>query len=222
MGPQTGYFNPQILMEIDIHAPGIDARGAAFAGVNLYVQLGRGRDYTFSATSAGQDIIDTFAVRPLRAGRACSLHPLEALRFRGRCLPMEVLERTNSWTPNLADSTPAGSETLRTERTKLGIVTARATVRGKPVAYVSLRSTYMHEVDSALGFADFNDPGKIRSARDFQRAAHKSATRSTGSTPTTATSPTSTRATTPSGPRTPIRACPWRPGTNGVTSTPSG
>jgi acyl-homoserine lactone acylase PvdQ len=62
MGPQTGYNAPQILMEQDVHAPGIDARGASFAGVNQYVTLGRGRDYTFSATAAGQDITDTFAV----------------------------------------------------------------------------------------------------------------------------------------------------------------
>ena len=40
-GPQTGYFSPQILMEQDVHAPAsasgpaIDARGAAFPGVNL-------------------------------------------------------------------------------------------------------------------------------------------------------------------------------------------
>jgi acyl-homoserine lactone acylase PvdQ len=36
-GPQTAYFAPQILMEQDIHGPGIDARGASFPGVNLYV-----------------------------------------------------------------------------------------------------------------------------------------------------------------------------------------
>ena len=172
-GPQSGYFNPQIFMEIDIHGPGIDARGASFAGVHLYVQLGRGRDYTFSATSAGQDIIDTFAIDLCEPGGRTPTSRSMHYRFRGRCLPIEVLERTNSWTPNLADSTPAGSETLRAERTKLGIVNARATVRGRPVAYVNLRSTYMHEVDSARGFADFNDPGKIRNARNFQRAAHK-------------------------------------------------
>ncbi len=57
-GPQTGYFSPQLLMELDLHAPptaagpAIDARGATFAGVNLYIQLGRGRDYAWSATSA--------------------------------------------------------------------------------------------------------------------------------------------------------------------------
>ena len=31
----------------------------------------------------------------------------------------------------------------------------------------------MHEVDSALGFVDFNDPAKMRTPRDFQRAANK-------------------------------------------------
>ncbi len=61
MGPQVSYFSPEILMEEDIHGPGIDAEGAAFPGVNLYVELGHGPDYAWSATSAGQNIIDTFA-----------------------------------------------------------------------------------------------------------------------------------------------------------------
>src|SRR5262249_37138667 len=61
-GPQVAYFQPQILMEQDVHAPGLDARGAAFPGVNVIVQLGHGRDYAWSATSAGQDNVDTFAV----------------------------------------------------------------------------------------------------------------------------------------------------------------
>ncbi len=39
MGPQVSYFTPEILMEEDIHGPGIDAEGAAFPGVNLYVEL---------------------------------------------------------------------------------------------------------------------------------------------------------------------------------------
>ena len=62
MGPQVSYFSPEILMEEDIHGPGIDADGAAFPGTNVYVELGHGRDYAWSATSSGQNIIDTFAV----------------------------------------------------------------------------------------------------------------------------------------------------------------
>lgn len=172
-GPQVAYFSPQILMEVDVHAPTIDARGAAFAGVNLYVQLGRGQDYSWSATSAGQDIIDTFAVDLCEPGGAKPTTASMHYMFRGRCTAIEVLERTNRWAPTLADSTPAGTQTLRAERTKLGLVTARATIKGAPIAYTRLRSTYMHEVDSARGFADFNNPAKMRNARDFGQAAHK-------------------------------------------------
>jgi hypothetical protein len=84
-----------------------------------------------------------------------------------------VLDKTNSWTPSPADDTPPGSETLHAERTNLGLVTARATVHGKPVAYTKLRATYFHEADSALGFVDLNDPSKIRGPEDFERAASK-------------------------------------------------
>jgi acyl-homoserine lactone acylase PvdQ len=164
-GPQVGYFSPQILMEEDIHAPTIDARGAAFAGINMFVELGHGRDYAWSATSAGQDIIDTFAVPTCQDDQ----HYL----FRGQCLPVEVLERTNTWTPNLADQTAPGTQTLRVLRTKLGIVRARGTVDGKPVLFTSLRSTYLHEVDSARGFSDFNDPAKVHDAKSFKKAAAK-------------------------------------------------
>jgi acyl-homoserine lactone acylase PvdQ len=69
-GPQTGYFMPQLLVEKDVHGPGIDARGAAFAGTDLYVQLGRGTDYAWSATSAGADNIDQFVLRLCEPGAA--------------------------------------------------------------------------------------------------------------------------------------------------------
>ncbi len=172
MGPQVAYFAPQILMEEDVHAPGIDARGAAFPGVNLFVQVGRGRDYAWSATSAGQDLIDTYAV-PLcnTAGGQPSVDSNGYL-FKGTCQPFEVLTRSNSWIPTPADQTPPGSETLTALRSKLGIVIARARVMGKPVAYTKLRATYFHEVDSALGFSMFNNPDAINGPEDFQRAAH--------------------------------------------------
>src|SRR5215211_2082535 len=172
-GPQTGYFAPQILMEQDMHAPGIDARGAAFPGVNLYVQLGRGRDYAWSATSAGQDNIDQFALDLCNPEGSPATIESQHYLFRGSCRPIETLERSNSWTPSAADQTSAGSETLRTGRTGLGLVIGRGATRGKPVLYTSLRSTYMHEVDSARGFSDFNNPDKMTSPADFQRAAHK-------------------------------------------------
>ncbi|MEA2311445.1 MAG: hypothetical protein QOE28_1413, partial [Solirubrobacteraceae bacterium] len=178
-GPQVAYFNPEILMEEDVHAPasadgpGIDAQGAAFVGINLYVQLGRGRDYAWSATSANQDNIDTFALSLCEPGGGKPTLQSDHYSYRGSCLPIETLTKTDSWQQSPGDSTPSGSQTLKAERTKLGLVAARGTVRGKPVIFTKLRSTYFHEVDSAAGFMDFNTPEKIHDAQSFQQAASK-------------------------------------------------
>ncbi|UJW34264.1 penicillin acylase family protein [Saccharothrix sp. AJ9571] len=170
-GPQTSYFAPQLLMLQELQGPGISARGASFAGVSLYVLLGRGQDYAWSATSANQDIIDTYALELCDPSGAPATKESNAYLFNGQCTPMEIIERKNSWKPTLADGTPAGSYTLRAFRTKYGPVTHRAIVEGKPVAYAALRSSYFHEVDALLGFQEFNDPGAVKSAADFQRAA---------------------------------------------------
>jgi acyl-homoserine lactone acylase PvdQ len=171
MGPQVSYYAPQILMEQDIHGPGIDADGAAFPGVNLYVELGHGPDYAWSATSAGQNIIDTFAVALCnRSGGPVSMNSHDYL-LHGRCVAMETLTRHEAWTPNVADQSPAGSVTLTTQRTAYGLVIARARVHGHPVAYTNLRSTYMHELDSAAGFLLFNEPAAMRNPKMFMNAA---------------------------------------------------
>lgn len=170
-GPQTGYFAPQLLMQQELQGPGISARGVSFAGVGMYVQLGRGQDYAWSATSAGQDITDTYAVELCEPGDGTPTKQSTGYLYRGTCTPMEKLERKNAWKPTVADSTAAGSYRMQVFRTKYGVVTHRASVDGEPVAYVSLRSTYRHEADSIIGFQMLNDPSYVRDAATFQKAA---------------------------------------------------
>jgi acyl-homoserine lactone acylase PvdQ len=162
-GPQTGYFAPQLLMLQELQGPGISARGASFAGLGMYIELGRGQDYAWSATSASQDVTDTYAVELCQD----DTHYL----FHGSCVPMEKLERVNSWKPTLADSTAAGSYRMQVWRTAYGPVEYRATVGGKRVAYTELRSSYRHEADSIIGFQMLNDPGVVHDAASFQTAA---------------------------------------------------
>jgi len=162
LGPQVGYYVPQILMEEDLHGPGIDARGAAFAGVNLFVELGHGRDYAWSATTATSDNVDTFAEVLCQDAFHYS--------YRGKCLPMEKLEKSESWTPNTIDPSPAGSQTLVAYRTVHGIVFARGRVGKKKVAFVHQRSTYFHEADSVIGFAQLNEPGVVSGVQGFKQA----------------------------------------------------
>jgi acyl-homoserine lactone acylase PvdQ len=162
MGPQVGYYVPQILMEEDLHGPGIDARGAAFPGVNLYVELGHGRDYAWSATTATSDNVDTFAEVLCKD----KFHYL----YKGKCLAMEKLSKTESWAPNTIDPTTAGSQTLIAYRTVHGIVFARGKADGKKVAFVHARSTYFHEADSVIGFGQLNEPGVVTGVKGFKKA----------------------------------------------------
>ncbi|MDI5971628.1 penicillin acylase family protein [Streptomyces sp. SL13] len=169
-GPQTGYFAPQLLMLEELQGPGISARGAAFAGLSMYVELGRGPDYAWSATSAEQDVTDTYAVPLCDPAGGTPTTADNAYLYHGTCTPFEELDRTDSWSPTLADSTAAGGYTLRVYRTKYGLVTDRATVGGKPVAYTSLRTSYMHEADSIVGFQMLNDPTYVHDPASFQSA----------------------------------------------------
>jgi acyl-homoserine lactone acylase PvdQ len=162
MGTQVGYFVPQILMEEDLHGPGIDARGAAFPGVNHFLELGHGRDYAWSATTATSDNVATFAEVLCQD----NFH----YRYRGKCMAMEKLEKSESWTPNTIDSTSPGSQTLVAYRTVHGIVYARGKVGGKKVAFVHQRSTYFHEADSVIGFAQLNEPGVVTGVQGFKKA----------------------------------------------------
>jgi len=170
-GPQTGYFSPQLLMLQELQGPGISARGVAFAGLNLYVLIGRGQDYSWSATSSEQDITDTYAVPLCTTDGSAPTTASDHYLYHGQCLAMEVLQRNNAWKPTVADSTAAGSYQLKALRTKYGLVSYRGVVGGQPVAFTQLRSTYKHEADSAIGFQMFDDPAAMGSASDFQTAA---------------------------------------------------
>ena len=71
-----------------------------------------------------------------------------------------------------ATARPAGTETLRALRTKLGIVAGRAIVARQAGAADQLRSTYFHEIDSLGRLHALQRPGADQAGpSDFQRAA---------------------------------------------------
>ena len=170
-GPQTGYFAPQLLMLEEIQGPGLSARGVSFAGLNFYVEMGRGPSYAWSATSGEQSTTDTFAVQLCNTDGSTPTTSSTAYLDNGVCTPMQAITASDAWIPTLADETAAGSYNLTMYRTNFGIVEDTATIGGKPVAYTAQRSTYMHEADSAIGFMEFNDPSIMSSTTGFEQAA---------------------------------------------------
>jgi acyl-homoserine lactone acylase PvdQ len=158
-GPQTGHFYPQILLELDLHGGGIDARGAAFPGVSMYVLIGRGKDYAWSATSASGDIVDE--VVEVLCGDD------EHYRHRGACRAMESFDAGTLTGPA---GTPGERLVFRT--TVHGPVVGYATVAGERVAVAEQRSTRGREVLSALLFADLS-ANRATSGQSFLRAANR-------------------------------------------------
>jgi acyl-homoserine lactone acylase PvdQ len=108
-GPQTGYFAPQLLIEKDVHGPGIDARGASFSGVDLYVQLGRGRNYAWSATSAGGDNVDQFVLELCEPGGGTPTTSSMGYLRNGNCEPIETYQHVQIAKPS-AGGIPAINE----------------------------------------------------------------------------------------------------------------
>ena len=171
MGPQTGYYAPQLLTEEVLNGPGIQARGVAFAGTNLFVQLGRGVDYAWSATSAGSDNVDTVVERLCNDDGSKPTVDSTSYLVGTTCTPIEQFTHSETTTPGAGSPNPPKTYEFQVLRTRHGLVQERTTVNGKPVAIVLQRSTYGHEVDSVLGFQEFNDPGFVKDAKSFQQAA---------------------------------------------------
>jgi acyl-homoserine lactone acylase PvdQ len=176
-GPQTSYYTPQLLDEVDLQGPGIDARGVSFAGTQFIIELGHGRDYAWSATSAGGDMVDTIMERLCNPnGSAPTVNSTYYMRG-GQCVPIEHYVHDESIVIPSAGGVGTPSHLrFNVYRTVHGVVTLRTLAHDRltntdvPVAVVTQRSTYGHEADSAIGFARIANPDFVHSARDFQRA----------------------------------------------------
>ena len=194
-GPQTGYFTPQLLTEQAVVAPGIRARGVSFAGTSLVVQLGRGVDYAWSATSAGSDLVDTVVERLCDPDGGTATVESTGYLVGGECRPMDRRCTRRPAMPNAA--APGLPQTYRflVLRTEHGIVQLRTTVDGQPVAVVAPAQHVRPGAGLRARVRAARQP-RLREGRRRASATRRrpSTTRSTGSTSTTATSRTTRRA----------------------------
>ena len=152
-GPQTGYFSPQLLVEFSQQGGGINNRGVAFAGLP-YVIFGRGIDHAWSATSAGDDIIDVRALRLCEPNGAAPTRASTSYLYNGVCTAM--LQRRDQWTAETNATTPTSANQKVTRNIlrapDYGPVFATATVAVAPIALAMQRSTFFAEYDSVSAF----------------------------------------------------------------------
>jgi acyl-homoserine lactone acylase PvdQ len=157
MGPQLGYFYPEIVLEANLRGPGIRARGAVAPG-SPYVLIGRTQDYAWSLTTAQNDNRDAFLEQLCGERR---------YRYRGRCVSMRRFDAGE-----LAGAGGAPSQRLVFDMTVHGPVIGRATVGGRAYAVTRARSTYGRDALSLAALRDMT-LGRGRTVDGFYRSVNQ-------------------------------------------------
>lgn len=150
-GPQTGYFAPELLMEMELQGGGYQASGVTFPGLGPWILIGRTADYAWSVTAGGSDQVDQRIERLCEPGGAPPTRDSTHYEFRGECLPM---------------TRPAGAGPQAMWRTVHGPVSGRATVDGAPVAIAQQRASRGLEATASLAFWRLNR-GEVAGAEGF-------------------------------------------------------
>jgi acyl-homoserine lactone acylase PvdQ len=171
-GPQVAYWAPEILMQEVITAPGIATAGASFPGTGL-VELGRGLDYAWSATSAGTQNIDTRIVQICNPNGGAAAAAGTDYLLNGACVPMTEETFTEDALP-----TPGGLGLPQVITHDIyfadgGIVQGWTTWNGKPAAISIVRSDYLHDIDSAVGFVGFDSYSVTNGVASWMQSAAK-------------------------------------------------
>ena len=157
-GPQIGYFYPGLTLEMGLHGPSIETRGAVSAPFPGYMLIGRGEDYAWSLTSAGLDIVDNYAET------LCGGSKLKYL-YKGTCRKMEKID---------AGVLSQGGKKAKVVfyRTIHGPVIgyAKRANAKTVVAIARKRSSYGQDVVDQLFFQQMTF-GRVKSFADFRKAA---------------------------------------------------
>ena len=151
-GPQISYFFPGLVLEMDMHAPGLHWRGATSAPFPGYLLIGRTPRFSTTLTSADSDIIDEYA-ETLCGGST------QKYMYKGKCRDMGHF-----------DAGTLNGDPVNFLTTVHGPVQGYAKVHGRTVAVSSKRSSYLKDVLDQLYFRRLSD-GQVKNPQTFFKAA---------------------------------------------------
>ena len=159
MGPQLGYYYPEIVQQVHLTGPDFEAQGAAVPGLTMYILIGRTQDYAWSLTSAGHDVRDTFVEELCEPDGSAPTRATQSYRFEGECVPMEVF-----------DAGTLDGEPVTYPVTEHGPIVGTATVDGTPVALSRQRSTFGRDGLNLKALKDMTE-GEAETPEDFHEIA---------------------------------------------------
>src|SRR3954464_12002163 len=110
MGPQVGYYSPEIFTEYELHGPGVDVSGGVFPGAAPYVLIGHGRDFAWTGTTPNADTVDTFAEQLCNPDGSPPTTGSDHYLYKGKCVPFVTRDQESS-TP-VAPTSPEAPQTV--------------------------------------------------------------------------------------------------------------
>ncbi len=166
MGPQLGYYYPEIVMQADMHAPGVDAEGVV-APISPYVFIGRGKDFAWSLTSEGAENTQTFLEKLCNQDESPPTRESTSYIHDGECVPMHLFDAGE-----LGPGKSEGAREVTFYETVHGPVQGTVLVGGQPYAIALDRSTRGREPAGEVAFSKL-DSDKVHNPQEFFEAANE-------------------------------------------------
>lgn len=161
MGPQLGYYYPEIVQQIHLSGPGIEAQGAAVPGLAMYLLIGRTENYAWSLTSANQDVRDVYAEMLCEPDGSEPSRSSTHYEYDGECVAFEMF-----------DAGTLGGVPLVYPTSVHGPVIGTATSDGVPIALTSKRSTFGRDGLNLAALKDMTE-GKADTPEAFFEVANQ-------------------------------------------------
>jgi len=166
MGPQLGYFYPEIVMQAQLSGPGVEAEGV-IAPISPYVFIGRGRDYAWSLTSADSENTQQFLLKLCNPEHGPVTRESEDYEYEGKCVPMTTFD---AGTLGAAPGEP--EHEVYFKESVYGPVGGTVMVKGQPYAIATDRADRGREPAGELAFSDL-DSERVHSPEEFFEAANQ-------------------------------------------------
>lgn len=161
MGPQLGYYYPEIVEQVHLSAPGIEAQGVGVPAAMMYVLIGRTKNYAWSLTSANHDVRDVFVERLCNPDGSAPTRTSDHYWYRGACRPFQTFDA------GTLNGTP-----IRYPVSVHGPVIGWATSLGRPVALTRKRSTFGRDGLNIVALKDMTE-GKASTPERFWSVANE-------------------------------------------------
>jgi acyl-homoserine lactone acylase PvdQ len=161
MGPQLGYYYPEIVEQVHLSGPGIEAQGVGVPAAMMYILIGRTKDYAWSLTSANHDVRDVFAEQLCNPDGTAPTRTSDHYLFDGVCRPFTTFDA------GTLNGTP-----IRYPVSVHGPVIGTATSHGTPIALTRKRSTFGRDGLNLAALKDLTE-GRATSPKRFYDIANQ-------------------------------------------------